>query len=227
MSRTGPNARRPVRFLDDEGLGNRLRKEPIHRGPIAKLLIELVGDGNRAHDRTLCARLASFLEDVFGFLPYSGSETARLSLNVFHFAVGEQFNIRVLPDSHELWRKDARRTVVGRKGLVQLGHAAADSRFGLHQIYFVAGLGQIQRGLDTGDSSTYDKSRPYDIFGLSHSVFTLKTMVFCTMEWEAMNSATLATRPAPVNIPTPLKSPVKSCNHRDIEQLSVFQFPHP
>ena len=107
-------------------------------------------------------------------LPYPDLETACLSFDIFHFTIGKQFYVRVLADSNKLRREDARGAIVGREGLVKLGHAAADSCFVLYQIYFKARLSQVQRCLNAGDTATYDESRAYHVIGLGHGPFTFR-----------------------------------------------------
>ena len=43
--------------------------------------------------------------------------------------------------------------VIGRKGLVQLGHMAPDARRFFNQVNFKTGSRQIKRGLNTADPS--------------------------------------------------------------------------
>jgi hypothetical protein len=118
VSRTGTDARGPIRLVDDKGLRDGLGKQPIYRGPVSKLLIELIRDRDRANHSTFTAGLAPILEDVFRLLAYPDVEPPHLSLNLFYFAVREEFDIRVLPHRDQLGGKDTGRTVVGREGLV-------------------------------------------------------------------------------------------------------------
>jgi hypothetical protein len=54
-------------------------------------------------------------------------------------------------DLDQFRRKYSHRAVVGGKGLIQLGHMAANARRFVHQIYFKTGSSQIQRGLYAAD----------------------------------------------------------------------------
>jgi hypothetical protein len=52
--------------------------------------------------------------------------------------------------------QDSHGAVIGREGLVQLGHMAPDARGFLNQINLKTGRGQIKRGLNTADPTTDD-----------------------------------------------------------------------
>jgi hypothetical protein len=47
-------------------------------------------------------------------------------------------------------------TIIGREGLVELGHVPAYARRFLNQIYLEAGSGQIEGSLDPADPAAYD-----------------------------------------------------------------------
>ncbi len=76
-------------------------------------------------------------------------EIARPAADPFNFGQGDDLDIQMSPDLDQLGRHDAHGTVVGGKGLVQLGHGPADGRGSLQQIDLKAGLGQIQGRLHT------------------------------------------------------------------------------
>ncbi|OPY08054.1 MAG: hypothetical protein A4E66_01922 [Syntrophus sp. PtaB.Bin001] len=61
---------------------------------------------------------------------------------------------------HELRRNDAGRAITRGKGFVQVGHHAADGRGTLHEVDFKTGIGQIERGLNAGDSAAFNEDRP-------------------------------------------------------------------
>ena len=56
-------------------------------------------------------------------------------------------------DLDQFGRKNSHGTIIGRKGLVQLGHGTADRRGFLDQINKEPAIGQIEGGLDTGDAT--------------------------------------------------------------------------
>jgi len=47
-------------------------------------------------------------------------------------------------------------TIIGREGLVELGHVPAYARGLLHQAYLKAGISQIEGSLDAADPSAND-----------------------------------------------------------------------
>ena len=69
------------------------------------------------------------------------------------------------PTSTSLGASIHMRAVVGRKGLVELGHVAADARRLLDQVHLEAGSGKIEGGLDTADPSADDHDVSEVAFG--------------------------------------------------------------
>jgi hypothetical protein len=61
---------------------------------------------------------------------------------------------------HHLGRQDAGRAVECGEGLVQLGHVTTDGGLPLHQVGRMAGVGDVQGGLDTSDTPTHDHRGP-------------------------------------------------------------------
>jgi hypothetical protein len=57
-------------------------------------------------------------------------------------------------DLDQLGRENSHGTVIGGKGLVKLGHMAANARRFLNQVNPKTGRGKIKRGLNTADPST-------------------------------------------------------------------------
>ena len=59
-------------------------------------------------------------------------------------------------DLDQFRRENSHRAIIGGKGLVKLGHMAADTRPFLNQIDFKSSRGQIERGLNTTDTAPHD-----------------------------------------------------------------------
>ena len=57
-------------------------------------------------------------------------------------------------DLDQLGRQYSHGTVIGGKGLVELGHVASDARRFLDQVNLKTGSGKIERSLDAADAST-------------------------------------------------------------------------
>jgi hypothetical protein len=98
--------------------------------------------------------------DIAGPAPDGGRKIARLAAQPRYLAPGHQFDVHVPSDLHQFRRDDAHRTVVGRKGLVQLGHLAADRRRAFHQIDLEAGIGEIEGRLHAADATADDHYGP-------------------------------------------------------------------
>jgi hypothetical protein len=60
-------------------------------------------------------------------------------------------------DIHQLGREDSQRAVIGGKGLVQLGHFAADAGQTFHHERFEPHFRKIQRGLNSRNAASDDK----------------------------------------------------------------------
>jgi len=85
-------------------------------------------------------------------------------------------------DLNEDGRNNSHCTVIGRKGLIQLRHFAADRRRFFKQINIVPGISQIQRRLHSGNSAAYDQYRSdyrlYFFQTLFHSPDFFKSKAF-------------------------------------------------
>jgi len=92
--------------------------------------------------------------------PHRGEEAPHFPFQTFQFRHGDHLDIEVAPALDQFWGQDAHGTVIGRKGLVQLGHDAADSRRTLHQIDVEARIGQVEGSLDTGHATAHYHHRP-------------------------------------------------------------------
>jgi len=80
-------------------------------------------------------------------------ETTFLSGDAFNFREGEQFNVNVPADLDQFGGNNSHGTVIGGKGLVQLGHHPADGAGLFNEVDIKTGIGQIQSGLHSGDAA--------------------------------------------------------------------------
>ena len=69
----------------------------------------------------------------------------------------------MLAEGRHLRREDASRAVEGREGLVEHGHVAAYRRVLLDQEDLLAGVGQLEGGLDAGDATANDEHVRVDV----------------------------------------------------------------
>ena len=82
---------------------------------------------------------------------------AHKALHIGHFGIGENPDFLILCHIHHFRCQNAGSAVQGREGLVQLGHFAADRGLGFHNIHREAGIGNIQRRLNAGNTSANHK----------------------------------------------------------------------
>ena len=97
-------------------------------------LVELTGHCHRANLGTISTTGAAFKVNVARLFFNSDFESPHIAGYTLHLCEGEQFDIQMPADLDQLGRDNSHGTVVGGKGLVQLGHAPADSRVLLQQI---------------------------------------------------------------------------------------------
>src|SRR5208283_2572575 len=69
-------------------------------------------------------------------------------------SIGEDLYIWMPADLDQFGRENSHGTVIGGKGLVKLGHMAANARRFLNQVNLEPGRGKIKRGLNAADPST-------------------------------------------------------------------------
>jgi hypothetical protein len=95
--------------------------------------------------------------------PDVGGEVARFAFQLLEFGQRKDFDVLVAAGLNQLRRQDAHRAVVGGEGLVELGHRPADGGALLDEVYLDAGVGQVERGLDTGDAAAYHHGGSHDV----------------------------------------------------------------
>jgi hypothetical protein len=90
---------------------------------------------------------------------HADREIALLALDCGDLREGQKLDVDVPADLDQLGGDDSHGAVIGREGLVQLGHHPANGTGSLHQIHIISGIREIQGGLHAGDSATNDHSR--------------------------------------------------------------------
>ena len=103
------------------------------------------------------------LVHVAGLLADLDVEVAHRAAHLLHLGVGQQGDVLVLAGLGHLGREDAGRAVQGGEGLVELGHVAADAGALLDEVDVVAGVGQLERGLQAGDAAADDQRGRVDL----------------------------------------------------------------
>jgi hypothetical protein len=123
----------------------------------AQALVEVVGHVDGADLAAFAAGGTTFHIDEAWPLAQGGGEVARLAGDGLYIGHGVQVDVQVAAGLHQLGGNDTHGAVVGREGLVQLGHDAADGRTLFCQDDPVAGIGQIQRCLNAGNAAADDQ----------------------------------------------------------------------
>jgi hypothetical protein len=116
----------------------------------------LVGVFDRAVFYTGSTTRAFLLKDIPGFFGKGYLKVSYCSLYTVDFSIGENLYIGMPADLDQLGCEYSHGAVIGREGLVKLGHMAPDARCLLDQVDLEAGSGKIKRGLNAADPSTDD-----------------------------------------------------------------------
>ena len=143
--------------VDDIGRGHGLGEGDVDRPAAAQAHLELVGHDHRADQRAVAAGGALVLVHVAGLFAHADLEIAHVAGNVLDLGVGQQFNLGMSTDIHHLGAENSYAALDVGIDLVELGHDAADGRLFLHQVDLVAGVGQVQGGLDARHPAADDQ----------------------------------------------------------------------
>jgi hypothetical protein len=84
---------------------------------------------------------------------------ARLPGDAFHFRERQQLNVQMPADLDQFRRNDSHGTVIGREGLIQLGHDPTDGGGPLNQMDKKTGIRQINGRLHPGNPSSCHEYR--------------------------------------------------------------------
>ena len=141
-------------YIGDKG--NCLSEVYVDGFVLRYLLIEWIRVADRAVFYTGSTSRAFALIDVPGLFGQRYTEVPCFTLYPVNFSKREDFYVYVPVDLDQFGGKYSHRAVVGRKGLVQLGHMAAKGRPFFDKENFETGFGEIERGLNAADPSTND-----------------------------------------------------------------------
>jgi len=117
------------------------------------VLIKFIRVFDRAVFHAGSATRAFILQNISGLFCKRYLEVPYFSLYTVNFSIGENFYVRMPADLDQLGCEYSHGAVIGREGLVELGHVAADRRRLLNQIDLEACIGKIEGGLNTADAS--------------------------------------------------------------------------
>jgi hypothetical protein len=154
-SRTYHHTGRPLRLLDGIDIGNRLRIGNVCSLPLGQTLLIFTGQFNRTNPRTFSTTGALQRVDISGALLHPYPVATRFPFHVKKLGIRQDLYIEMATKLNELGRKDSHGTIVSGEGLIQLSHDSPDARSLLYHIDEITRFGQIERGLNPGNASSY------------------------------------------------------------------------
>ena len=117
-------------------------------------LIKLIRVFDRAVFYTGSTTRAFVLYNVSGLLDQGYLEVSCFPFYTVNFSIGQDLYIGMPADLDQFGREYSNGAVIGGKGLVKLGHMAANGRCLVDQVNLKTSSGKIKRGLNTADPST-------------------------------------------------------------------------
>ena len=141
-------------LIDVRDQGNGLSEIDMDGLVVRYLLIESIRVLDGAVFYTGRTTGAFVLQDVPGPLDQGDPKVSRLAFYTGNVSIGQDFYVGVPADLDQFGCEYSSGAVVGGKGLVKLGHMAANGRRRFDQVYPEASRSKIQRGLNTTDPST-------------------------------------------------------------------------
>ncbi len=119
-------------------------------------LIELIRVFDRAVFDTGRTTRAFALYNISGLFNQGDLEVPCFSFYTVNFSIRQDLYIGMPADLDQFGCKYSNGAVIGGKGLVKLGHMAANGRCFVDQVNFKTRSGKIKRGLNTADSSAHN-----------------------------------------------------------------------
>jgi hypothetical protein len=144
--------------IGDQGYG--LSKVDMDGFVLGYFLIKSVRDFDRAVFDTGRATRAPAFDNVSGFFSQCDPEVSFVAFDTVNFGITQDLYVRMPADLDQFWREYSDGTLIGREGLVQLGHLAADGGALINQVNFKARIAKVECGLHTADSPADDHDVP-------------------------------------------------------------------
>jgi hypothetical protein len=141
-------------FVDVSDQGNGLSEIDMDGFILRYFLIKWIRVFDRAVFYTGCTTRAFVLPNVPGLSNQGYPKVSCFSFYTVNFSIRQDFYIGVPADLDQFGCEYSYGAVIGGKGLVKLGHMAANGRRLVDQINLKTGSGKIKRGLDPADPST-------------------------------------------------------------------------
>jgi len=141
-------------FIDVGDQGNGLSEIDMDGFIRRYLLIELIRVCYRAVFYTGRTARAVVFQNIPGLFGQSYPEVSCFSFYAVNFSIRQDLYIGMPADLDQFRREYSSGAVVGGKGLVKLGHVAANGRRPIDQVNLKPRRAKIKRGLNTADPST-------------------------------------------------------------------------
>jgi len=140
-------------FIDIRDQGNGLSEVDMDGFILRYFLIKLIRVFDRAVFYTGRTARALALNDIPGLPRQRDPEISCLSFDTVNLCIRQDLDVGMPADLDQFGCEYSHGAVIGGKGLVKLGHMAANGRGLVDQVNFEARIGKIERGLDTTDSA--------------------------------------------------------------------------
>ena len=144
-------------------------------------LIKLIRVFHRAVFYTGRTARAFILYNVPGLLGQSYLKVSSFAFYAVDFRIRQDLDIGIPADLDQFGCENSYRAVIRGKGLVKLGHVAANGRRAVHQIDLETRSRQIERGLNSADSPSdhHDVAKMMVFETLAHTVCeTFTNLIF-------------------------------------------------
>jgi len=141
-------------FIDVRNQRNGLSEIDVDGFILRYLLIELIRVFDRAVFYTGRTTRAFVLQNIPGLSNQGYPKVSCFSFYTFNVSIRQDFYVGMPADLDQFGCKYSYGAVIGGKGLVKLGHMAANGRCLVHQINLETRSGKIKRGLDPADPPT-------------------------------------------------------------------------
>jgi hypothetical protein len=168
-------------FINVSDQGNGLREIDVDGLVRRYLLIKWIRVLDRAVFYTGRTTPAFVLQNIPGLFNQGDPKVSCFSFYTVNFRIRQDFYIGIPADLDQFGREYSYRAVIGGKGLVELGHVAANGRCLVHQINLETRSRQIERGLNSADSPPdhHDVAKMTVFETLAHTVCeTFTNLIF-------------------------------------------------
>src|SRR4030042_6660155 len=141
-------------FINIRDQGNGLSEIDMDGFILRYFLIKLIGVFDWAIFYTGRTTRAFALQNISGLFGQGDLKVSCFPDDTINLSVRQDLYVGMPADLDQFGCEYSDGAVIGRKGLVQLGHMAANGRCLVDQVNLKTSSGKIKRGLNTADSST-------------------------------------------------------------------------